>query len=409
MARPNHNCSKACSSSSHNCHRIGRFNGDDCLFCGDKAFFLRWREVTSRFGLIVQEEKTGVSSRFGELNSECFDYSHGTFIPKSFFSFLRPNRQTGGDLMGEIIAGSALMKDSTKLWLINHVMRYEIIIRGLTASTIPNSLAIPLLKRRWVRKLIVSPPPPFPSSGTDRSIPVVVAPAPTADYLEIVNQIDKEVIRAHVKYWHGRQVVSRTVPIFRDGHIYTDSQHWLNPVCGENKCRTFRHSTAYDATVTPLRTHLPRKERRNIKREFDLSSPPPPSIRYRRNRRWAFSYLRTTFDMMKKFFGERFMSSDDQIHPRYEHPSLCRKDSIENCTPPVFYPPPLSIRVPLLTLDQHAQRIYGLPTYTTVVLTNSKTTTWVDLPEEGQAEVYRGRENRLNGLYKGFKVPQWIH
>jgi len=421
MSRPNHNCSKGCRLQRH-CHRVGRFNGDDCIFCGDQKFFQRWREITARFGLVVQEEKTGVSDRYGELNSQCFDYFKGAFIPKSFFSFLRPNRTTGGDLLGEIIQGTKHMRKSTQLWLINHVCRYEIAIRGVVAASVPDNLASRLLKRRWIRKIISSPPPPFPSTGVDRSIPVQVGPLPREDYLSIVDEIDREVTRAHVNYWRGRQVLEVSCPIWRNGHGKTEKDkrlfQWFGnetsswqkclkcsvPVVGTTYCscsgKVFLHSTPYDSPVTPLRTRL--GDRKNRHAQFDTSPPPPSHIRYRREISWSFTYLKSTWFLLNKFFGSDFLMDPRKIGDwsPYDHKCLGLKHDIVAYTPPVDYPPPSSLtRVPLLTLGQHARRVYGLPSTSTLILEESRKQARYGM--RISSSVKSGFEKRRVGLYRG--------
>jgi hypothetical protein len=374
MARPNHNCNSVCAriGTRGRCHRVGRFNGDDCVFCGDRLFFQKWREVTSRYGLVVQETKTGFSNIFGELNSECFDLIGGQFISKNFFSFLRPNRETPGDLLSEILSGTRGMKGSTKAWLINHVMRYEIAIRGINASTIPHKVFKILVTRRWFRKLIGSPPPPFPHTGVDRSIPVVVGTPPRGDYLDIIDLVDKEVKKAHVRYWTGRKTVESSMPIWRNltsvtsGVIHSSLDY-------DNS--TFNHSTSYDKTVTPYRPHLKGSLLRARKVDFDRSLPPPKHITYHRVNRWAFSYLAKTFDIMKRFFGEQFLMPTGSICGEtipYTHASLSLKWGIESLCPVGSYPPPQSLRCPLQPLESHAVRVYGLVTKNQIMLNQSK-------------------------------------
>ena len=46
-----------------------RINGDDIIFRGDRTLALHWKEAARIIGFVVNDEKTGISSRVAELNS----------------------------------------------------------------------------------------------------------------------------------------------------------------------------------------------------------------------------------------------------------------------------------------------------------------------------------------------------
>nr|QLF49182.1 RNA-dependent RNA polymerase [Botrytis ourmia-like virus] len=351
------------------CPRVGRFNGDDCAFCGTDRFFEIWRETTSIFGLVVQEKKTGISSRWIELNSESFDSIKCRFVQKNFLSYLRVTRDTPGDLLSEIVSGTKGFKGSTKMWLINHVLRYEIAIRGVCASTIPRKLFLLLVKRVWFRKTLSNPLPPFPTTGVDRSIRQTVVSPPLPSFLPLIDGIETLVRKSHVKKWVG-------VSVIHGRRARCSSE--MNP--NHDHFRPMIHGSVFypfissDYSPTPLSSSLRGSLLRQRKVAFDLSSKPSSSVRFSRRHSWGFTMSELCKDTLTTFFGETWLMPPKSLCGStlpYYHPHLKIKCDFLTTVTPTFYPPPVSL-LTTKTLAEHAATIYNLERTSSSILRNSR-------------------------------------
>lgn len=186
--------------------RIGRFNGDDCMFAGDRRFFDLWREVTSSYGLVVNEEKTGVSKDWLELNSQPFSVRKGRLVAKPVLSFLRPFRKEPGDLLSEVLEGIKSFKAPTRAWVLNVAMRHEISLREISVSNIPASTLRFLLGKSWFRRALQLGPARVTTSGVSRSVPVTVANPPRAGLYRWVEEKAALLQRECVDRWIGVKV-----------------------------------------------------------------------------------------------------------------------------------------------------------------------------------------------------------
>jgi hypothetical protein len=186
-------------------YRVGRFNGDDCAFSGSATFFSLWREVTSTFGLVVNEEKTGFDSRWIELNSNVFDVRFGSMIAKPVLSFLRTERYTPDDLLPEIIRGVSTLRPDVRMWVVNDLMRHEVSIRRINVQGLSKHWMRILIKKKWFRLALVNPPE-VREKGVDRSAPVVLGPVPKPELLESITSLAMSETQSYVRYWRGRKV-----------------------------------------------------------------------------------------------------------------------------------------------------------------------------------------------------------
>lgn len=130
--------------------RYGRFNGDDCMFVGNEAFYALWKEVTSEFGLKVNVEKTGFSKSFAELNSNCYSINDDRIVAKPVLSFLKKTNEKG-EILSSILKGIKSFRMDVQLWIVNVVMRYEIAAKGINLTVIPRMWRDILLKKSWFR------------------------------------------------------------------------------------------------------------------------------------------------------------------------------------------------------------------------------------------------------------------
>jgi len=277
--------------------RVGRFNGDDCLFQGNQSMYREWRFVTSVFGLVVNESKTMVSRHWADLNSQTFDITRRRLIAKPVLSFLLPSRNAPGEILTSVLKGISSFKKDVQHWIVNVLMRYEISLRGFTLSNIPSAWVKVLCKRKWFRRVVWDGPAipagrfwngeslksSFVSSEVleknlplvDRSFPSVVGPPPIPSVLATVESICAVVTRAHTDYWTGKRV--RPVELTLDR-------------------REFR--SRYDKPPLPL----------------------PPTRFVGSAVRWGFLWPKALFDLVDKSFPELLLTDRDcLVRKSYPH------------------------------------------------------------------------------------------
>jgi len=197
--------------------RCVRINGDDCLFNGTSRFFGIWRSVTAVFGLVVNEEKTGVSGRWMELNSSIYDACSGRFVPKPVLSFLRPKRNVPGPLLPGVIRGTESFRFSVRLWIVCELMRYEITLRGIRGGLhcLTREWRRELLPRRWFREGCLSDPSPTKECGVNRELPSVVVSPPDSFFYPIIDSLSAKASRSRTEEWTGVRVVPYTKKLDR--------------------------------------------------------------------------------------------------------------------------------------------------------------------------------------------------
>jgi hypothetical protein len=198
-------------------HRVVRINGDDCAFAGSDDFFRFWKVVTSTFGFVVNVDKTGVSTRWIELNSRCFDARNSRFVSKPVLSFLRPERNNPDCILANIIEGVSTFRPEVRLWIVCDLMRYEISLREIDIAAVPPRWIKILLKRRWFRCLLAREPPPLRERGVERTVPTVVGLPPRESAYAVISTISAEIMAEHVRFWRGKKVEPRERRIFRTG------------------------------------------------------------------------------------------------------------------------------------------------------------------------------------------------
>lgn len=304
--------------------RVGRFNGDDCLFGGNPAMYAKWRLVTSIFGLIVNEEKTEVSRRFGDLNSRCYDFERRSFVSKPVLSFLLPARDAPGEILSSVIEGIKSFQPAVQQWVVNVLMRYEISLRGITLSTIPSQWCKILVKRKWFRRCVWSGPGLVddPIRGRDisfvefhrpndlfiptydRSFPTVVGPPPVPSALSGVERISALIAEAHTSAWLGVKVVPPS----------------------------------------------PRLDRVGFRRIYDSDNRPLPLTRFVGVAvRWGFLWPRVLFTIVSEEFPELLISDHDALVSQslpYSSRFLVLRHSFRVNRPTYSYPVPPSLSPP---------------------------------------------------------------
>jgi len=217
-----------------------RCNGDDILFAGDSTDYALWREVTGHYGLIVNEEKTGFSRRWLELNSRSYDTRKNRFVGKPVLSFLR-RTNLPGNLLSEVVKGCATLSHRVFWYVVNVVMRQEISHREISLD-IPNWVLTGLLKKLWFRKALQRGPLPCKQTGEDRCYPTTIGPVPDPAFYPHIERAEEVSRRFFVKKWRGvaaaplERVIRRdllrrhhaafeSVP-FKDPYILVQETEW---------------------------------------------------------------------------------------------------------------------------------------------------------------------------------------
>nr|UYL95434.1 MAG: RNA-dependent RNA polymerase [Zhangzhou Botou tick virus 5] len=186
--------------------RKGRFNGDDCLFCGNDQFYEVWTEVTSTFGLVVNHAKTGKSSRWLELNSKTYDAISHRFVAKPVLSFLLRERDSKECLINQIYSGLLSFKSSVREYVVNCLMRFDISLRAIDIQTVPPKMLRSLVKRSWFRNALTRGPAPLVQLGTKRSVEMVIDRPPIPYFREAFSQASELVHQSYLRKWTGVQV-----------------------------------------------------------------------------------------------------------------------------------------------------------------------------------------------------------
>jgi len=185
--------------------RVGRFNGDDCLFAGDDDFYRTWRDITSHFGLIVNERKTGRSRVWCCLNSTWYSRTIKRIIPKPVLSFFRIDRREPGEILSSVIRGLSSFKSDLTVATICQVMRHEICIRGVaeSLSSIPAHWRRFLLRKRWFRNAVMAPPSLGRTCGIIREYEYTVSAVPREQHRDLVDGLCEIDRQSWLKQWKG--------------------------------------------------------------------------------------------------------------------------------------------------------------------------------------------------------------
>lgn len=192
--------------------RVGRFNGDDCLFCGDEDFYNLWRHVTSLYGFIVNKDKTHFSDRLLELNSQPYlvgsKPGNGKLVAKPVLSFFRPLRKECGELLGEVIEGVKTFSRAGRS-LSYALMRHEIALQPISLNNIPPATFEFLIKQRWFRAALQVGPAPTKEMGVKRSVEVMQGPPPLEKFYPIVSELAASEQLEKVAEWRGVKLGKR--------------------------------------------------------------------------------------------------------------------------------------------------------------------------------------------------------
>jgi hypothetical protein len=207
-------------------------NGDDIAFCGDEKMRRAWLLVTSEVGLVVNEEKTGVSPRYIDLNSEMYDTVRRKTVRKLTFGFLATRcRETPVSAMFDMV--SLLSFPVAVRFLTSNRTRRMLGGGAWSASEVPRRWWNFLLKKRWFRDLVAQEQQythrmadpergilfvgcdtlggsiGFELPELERKIDHVVGPLmldPSGDREEWVHGVDEMVRKSWIDRWEGVKV-----------------------------------------------------------------------------------------------------------------------------------------------------------------------------------------------------------
>jgi len=183
--------------------RIGRFNGDDCLFAGSEGFFALWRRITGSYGLVVNEEKTGIEDHWADLNSQPCSSLRKGLNPKPVLGFLRPFQKQADSMLKDVCDSIKGLRRDVQAWILNVAMRHEISLRSLCVTDLPKRTVQFLLKKSWFRRAIFLGPAPTKEMGVKRTPDIVVANPPYEELYEFVTQWGRLEKKKFVEAWEG--------------------------------------------------------------------------------------------------------------------------------------------------------------------------------------------------------------
>jgi len=157
-------------------NRRVRINGDDIVFCGSPTMYEGWRKITRMVGFVVNEEKTGFSREYLELNSQVWSVKRARFERKLNFGWLRDCLEAdpdGGSVFG--VCSQVSFKSAVRL-LTLPLVRAKLENRELPVSVVPRRWWNLLVKRWWFRRLILRDRPDVKTEGVERGLRLVEGP-----------------------------------------------------------------------------------------------------------------------------------------------------------------------------------------------------------------------------------------
>nr|UYL94446.1 MAG: putative RNA-dependent RNA polymerase [Sanya botourmia-like virus 6] len=336
--------------------RIGRFNGDDCLFPGNTDFFRFWRTVTGTYGLIVNEDKTGISDHWADLNSQPARKGSKGLNPKPVLSFLRPYRQEPDGLLREVIEGIRYFSRNTQAWILNVAMRHEISLREICVVDVPERTRRFLFKKSWFRRALSLGPAKILEEGTKRTPDVTLGNPPLPGLLDLVSYEHDVSLRKHVDAWTGVSFQGYPNPhcdncqflYKKNGSSCATCTWWFtNPVTGH----TDDGSRVIDwVRRKPYTSRIDRQE--YYARTKGIPTDPPRWVIKCRTK-WQFLWPTSLY---KRFERRGWLMTDQQCESEWmeDHFLLTIKTEFYNSVPTLHHPLSKGLFVP-------PNQCFGLP------------------------------------------------
>nr|QZW16105.1 RNA-dependent RNA polymerase [Phomopsis vexans ourmia-like virus 1] len=217
------------------CRRSTRckINGDDCFFSGNEEVYCTWKVTTGRFGLIVNDLKTGMSLTSGELNSQ--QWVEGKLRRKLCFGFLSkfawrsvhvlmqldPSETMDVSAVGGLFDTVRKLRFSTSAYLLTHPYVQRLLaVERPGASLIPRRWFGFLRKKRFFRKILLLPADEpalkscpgccHPACGIQRPpLPITYGPIILPEDEPFVRDLEEEATSEYVERWRGVVVDNR--------------------------------------------------------------------------------------------------------------------------------------------------------------------------------------------------------
>ncbi|QGY72585.1 RNA dependent RNA polymerase [Plasmopara viticola lesion associated ourmia-like virus 55] len=190
-------------------HHPSILNGDDILFPGESGLYYSWLHCTSEVGFVINRSKTMRNRKYGDLNSQTYNFSKSRMVPKLCFGFLGSDswKEPVGSLASPLFDLCRQIKFSTATWLLVAFPIRKLLARvPIPLSSFPSRWWNFLVKKNWFRGLIDLAEEPTPKvTGFTRAVPFSIGPPiHTTPYREArIREFSDRVITSFVNAWQG--------------------------------------------------------------------------------------------------------------------------------------------------------------------------------------------------------------
>jgi len=193
-------------------------NGDDFLCAGGDEMWDAWRRCTADVGFVVNEKKSGRSTRWLELNSHVYDAQNHKFLRKLCFGFLGSADDQKDTLAKSVFdLANQLSFSTSAFFLCSRVARDVLSQHPIPVSVVPSRWWRLLIKRWWFRRILLhncEGRVPTIAVGRERKLPFTYGPLVKSEFVEEVDEaaaiFDSRVKRAWVEAEEGRVAMPMT-------------------------------------------------------------------------------------------------------------------------------------------------------------------------------------------------------
>nr|UNG44324.1 RNA-dependent RNA polymerase [Fusarium asiaticum ourmiavirus 1] len=174
-------------------------NGDDIAFRANESEFEKWKFFTSLVGFVVNVEKTHLSHRYVEINSQPVDMKKFKLLPKPSFGFFSPDgdQQEGWEPLLKLVSN---LSWSSFTWFCSQTPVVKIFSkRYVSVGSFESRLWRFFVKKRWFRTALTSAPQP-----SRLTLPMKMGPVLDEEDEQIVRGWEREAIREYVSCRIGK-------------------------------------------------------------------------------------------------------------------------------------------------------------------------------------------------------------